>query len=121
MVEALRTIVHPAFNLDILLYPEEGKWAAHCLQLDIVEIGDTAQAAEDSLAQVITAHIESAIEDDDIEHLLHAAPREIWEKYLIAKSIAYREIPIRVYQPQEASFLQPPTVRLNRAESPLAA
>jgi len=26
--------LHPEFNLDVLLYRDDGGWIAHCLQLD---------------------------------------------------------------------------------------
>ena len=76
--------VHPAFNLDVLLYRENGEWLAHCLQLDLVEAGVTPEEAEENLAGVIQHDIQWAIEDDDMEHLFHPAPPEYWKMFFSA-------------------------------------
>lgn len=75
----------PNLQLDVLLYREEGRWTAHCLQLDLVESGRTVQAAQSDILDVIRAHIEWAIEHDNMEHLFHPAPPEYWKMFLTAR------------------------------------
>ncbi len=87
---------HPVFNLDVLLYREDGQCLAHCLQLDLVEAGATPEEAEAALVDVIRAHIESALADDDMEHLFHPAPPEYWRQFWSADPQGAREIPLTV-------------------------
>jgi predicted RNase H-like HicB family nuclease len=87
---------HPAFNLDVLLYREDGAWQAHCLQLDLVEVGATAEEAEQALVDVIRAHIEYALADNDMEHLFSPAPPEVWRQFWAAETQGPREIPLAV-------------------------
>lgn len=89
-------VPHPAFNLDVLLYREHGQWLAHCLQLDLVEAGSTPEQAETALADVIRAHIEYALGDDDMQHLFHPAPPEYWHQFWAADPQGVREIPLTV-------------------------
>ena len=68
-----------AFN--VLIKEEDGAWLAHCLELDIVATGDTIQAAEQDLVDLIRAQVSYAIEHDNLDHLYHAAPPEIWKEF----------------------------------------
>jgi len=103
---------HPAFNLDVLFYREDAHWFAHCLQLDLVEEGATAEEAEENLAGVIQHHVQWVIEDDDMEHLFHPAPPEVWKQFFAAKVKGFREIPLSVVSGRVPA---PPAVRLQRA------
>ncbi len=87
---------HPAFNLDVLLYREDGQWLAHCLQLDLVEAGSTPEQAETAPADVIRAHIEYALADDDMQHLFHPAPPEYCHQFWAADPQGVREFPLTV-------------------------
>jgi len=69
-------------HLDVLLAPDEGGWLAHCLQLDLAEWGETREAAHANLLDVVRAHVESTVENDNLEHLFHPAPPEVWERFL---------------------------------------
>jgi len=73
-------------QLDVLLAPDAGGWLAHCLQLDLAEWGETLAAAQASLLDVVRAHIEAAIADDDLAHLFHPAPAEVWKQLSIGNS-----------------------------------
>ena len=93
----------PDFLLNVLLYREDGQWAAHCLQLDLVECARTLQAAQSNMRDVIRAHIEHALEHNNMEHLFQPAPPEYWQLFLRSRQIGRR------------------TVRLRPARSPLRA
>jgi hypothetical protein len=107
----------PEFHVDVLLYREGDGWAAHCLQLDLVECGVTAEEAEDALAGVIQHHVQWAIEDDDMENLFHPAPPEVWKRFFTAEPKGFREIPISL----PADRIAPPAVTMQRATAQLAA
>lgn len=105
---------HPDFHLDVLLYQEDGDWYAHCLQLDLVEAGTTQEGAQRDLSDVIRAHIEAAIEHDNLEHLFHHAPIECWKRFWSGHPIGVRSIQIRVPD----SLTGPAVVKLHEASAP---
>lgn len=113
----MAVIAHPDFNLDVLLYREDGQWVAHCLQLDLVEAGTTATEAEDALAGVIQHHIQWAIEDDDMENLFRPAPPETWKRFFTAKPDGFREIPLAL--PADGAI--PSAAKVQRATAQAAA
>ena len=39
----------PVFLLNVLLYREDGRWTAHCLQLDLVECARTLEEAQSNI------------------------------------------------------------------------
>jgi hypothetical protein len=59
---------------------EAGEWVAHCLDLDIVSTGPTANAAIDALAEALGLQLAYARENDNYEHLVRLAPLEAWQK-----------------------------------------
>jgi hypothetical protein len=82
----------PVFLLNVLLYREDGMWTAHCLQLDLVECARTLPGAQSSILDVIRAHIEHALEHDNMEHLFRPAPAEYWQLFLRSKPIGSRTV-----------------------------
>ena len=109
---------HPEFNLDVLLYREDGEWVAHCLQLDLVEAGATPEEAEEALAGVIQHHVQWVLEDNDMEHLFHPAPPEVWKEFFTAETQGFREIPLAV---PAGLMPAPAVVRIQRATVRAAA
>jgi predicted RNase H-like HicB family nuclease len=81
-------------QLDVLLYPDEKGWLAHCLQLDLAEWGETLEAAQGNLLDVVRAHVESAVADDDLEHFFHPAPPEVWKRFFRAELVAEKRLPL---------------------------
>lgn len=102
------------FKVDVLIYPEGDHFLAHCLQFDLAEAGATRGEAVEALMGVIKAHVEWALEDDDMEHLLHAAPKALWVCYWQTPPSGFREVAIE--SPKGASAV--PLVRLSTAERP---
>ena len=82
----------PHFLLNVLLYREDGRWTAHCLQLDLVECARTVAEAQANILDVIRAHIEHALDHDNMEHLFHPAPAEYWQLFLRSKQIGSRTV-----------------------------
>jgi predicted RNase H-like HicB family nuclease len=83
----------PTLRLTILVTPEGKRFLAHCLELDLAEGGKTPEEAVDNLIETCLAHIGSAIEDDDMEHLFKPAPPEFWAKFYAAqpRQVSHRE------------------------------
>ena len=73
-----------------------GGWLAHCLQLDLVEWGETLDAAQAGLLHVVRAHVEFAVENENLEHLFRPAPPEVWREFFRAELVAEKRIPLNV-------------------------
>ena len=84
------------FHLDVLLAPEEGGWLAHCLQLDLAEWGETLEAAQAHVLDVIRAHVESAVEHDNLAHLFSPAPAEVWKRFFQAELLREHTLTLRL-------------------------
>lgn len=70
----------PNFQLNVVIYNEDKEWIAHCLELDLVTTGKSVQKAWADMRDIIQAHIEFAIENDNLEHIFKQAPREVWNR-----------------------------------------
>lgn len=86
----------PDFRLDVLLHPDEGGWLAHCLQLDLVEWGDTMETAQANLLDVVRAHVEAVVGNDNLEHLFHPAPPEVWKAFFHAELVGEKRIALEL-------------------------
>jgi hypothetical protein len=73
---------HKRISLDGVLYREGEYFVAHCLQLDIV--GTSKESEEDAVNEMMDLCEEQIIDafaTNNLDHLLKAAPREVWEKF----------------------------------------
>jgi len=86
----------PDFLLNVLLYREGSRWVAHCLQLDLVECARTLEEAQSNMLDVIRAHMEHALEHDNMEHLFQPAPAEYWQLFLRSRQIGRRTLRLRL-------------------------
>ena len=105
----------PDFHVDVLLYQEDDQWVGHCLQLDLVEAGATRQEAQEHIVDVIRAHIEYALENDNMEYVFHPAPAAVWRRFWQSELIGCRTIPI------DASFEVFPAHSITVREASAAA
>ena len=78
-------------SLQVVAYfsPEDECWIAHCLEMDIIGHGDTAEEAARCLDGAIKCHLKAAF-DDGVD-LFRPAPREIQEMYLKSIEIQARK------------------------------
>jgi hypothetical protein len=74
-------------NFNILLKKEEDLFVAHCLELDIVATGDTVQQAKNDVLDLIVAQVDYAFSNDNLDHLYHPAPPEVWREFFACKGI----------------------------------
>ena len=75
-------------SLTFLIYPckeKQGRYVAHCLELDVVAVEDTKPKVVELLKELISDLISAAVEDDTIERILNPAPPESWNRLATAK------------------------------------
>lgn len=73
-------------GLSVLIQKTDGRFAAHCLELDIVAEADSAERVRRELDGLVAAQIEFAVENHNLDHLYHPAPAECWAKFAEANS-----------------------------------
>lgn len=108
----------PEFRVDVLLYCDGDQWAAHCLQLDLVECAASREEAQEAILDVIRAHIEYALEHDNMEHLFHPAPADVWKLFLGAELIGSKAVRLESMDdtlPVPSVVVQEASVRANAA------
>jgi hypothetical protein len=69
------------FAFKILIRKEPDAWVAHCLELNLVAVAQTAEQVESDIIDVIVAHVRYAIENDNLEHMYHPAPPHVWRDF----------------------------------------
>ena len=76
----------PRVRLDfqVLVYPEDGLWIAHCLETDLAAEGSNPKSAFSSLIDITNVLVENAIDEGDIPSIFSPAPPELWHMYSIA-------------------------------------
>jgi hypothetical protein len=92
------------FSFKVLVRCEEGLWVAHCLELDLVTEADTREQACEDMADVITAHVRYALENDNMEYLYHPAPQEVWKTYFDCRN-SKKGIPVPLSKTPGQDFL----------------
>lgn len=70
-----------------VVYPEDGWWIAHCLELDIAAEGETPTEAVGSLVSLCDYQIRTALENGDLKSIFRSAPPEIWTLYIRADDV----------------------------------
>jgi hypothetical protein len=76
-----KTVSNLSINLSAIVYREEGVWIAHCLELDIVADGDSADDAIKSLISLCDLQISTAMEYGDLASVFRPAPPEVWTMF----------------------------------------
>jgi hypothetical protein len=72
-------------DLRVILYREDGKWLAHCLELDIVAEGATPQEAIEDIVDLCNLQVRTALEDGDLQSVFRPAPPEIWKMFFMGE------------------------------------
>jgi hypothetical protein len=99
-------------NLSAIAYQEDGVWIAHCLELDIVAEGKSADDAIRSLVSLCDLQINTALEEGDLESVFRAAPPEYWRMFASGKEReaveklgnGRRRAPISRFEAREIAF-----------------
>ena len=74
-----------AVTLNALIKKEEGLYIAHCLEMDIVATAASLKQVKKDIIDLIKAQIDYAFSYDNLEHLFHPAPKEVWEEFWACK------------------------------------
>jgi hypothetical protein len=64
--------------LNVLFWQKEGKYFAHCLELDIIGQADNPDGAKRELAELLVMQIDFS--EKNKTELYHPAPKEYWNK-----------------------------------------
>ncbi|HUQ70256.1 MAG TPA: hypothetical protein VM165_12065 [Planctomycetaceae bacterium] len=64
-----------------IVYREGEFWFAHCLELDIVAEGSTAQEAISSAVSLCELQIDTAVANNDLESIFRPAPAKFWSMF----------------------------------------
>ncbi|MCX5676018.1 MAG: hypothetical protein NTX87_13505 [Planctomycetota bacterium] len=78
-------------SLNFLIYPcrdPPGRFAAHCLELDVLAVGKTKPEAIALLKELIEDLFSAALEDGTFDKVFKPAPQEYWQR--LAKAKPYR-------------------------------
>lgn len=81
MGELIRQNSDLSLSANILIKEEDGLFVAHCLELDIVAVGDSMDQAQRECVALICAQIEYAFAHDNLDNLFHPAPPEVWSEF----------------------------------------
>lgn len=76
----------------VLLYPEDGWWIAHCLEMDLPAEGKTPQEAVKNLMSIANVQIAAAMDEGNLESIFSAAPPELWKMFVNAHDM---QLPLR--------------------------
>ena len=95
---------------NILLKEEDGMFVAHCLELDIVAVGNSAEDARRECVALICAQIEYSFAHDNLDHLYRPAPAEVWAEFFACKAQEEKRYKIekRLTEDTPAKAILPP-------------
>lgn len=68
-------------TFNVLIKKEDNLYIAHCLELDIVTASDDVDKLKDDIIDLLTAQLDYAFNNDNIENLYKPAPLEVWREY----------------------------------------
>jgi hypothetical protein len=73
------------YHFNILIKKEientDCMWVIYCLELDLVTVAKNCYLAWRDMKDVVRAHMEFAMENDNMEYCFHSAPQELWTEY----------------------------------------
>ena len=93
----------PPLSLRAMVYSEGTECFAHCLDFDLVETGDTSDAAMNALAEAAGTQLAYARTNDNFAYLFHPAPREAWQRFGEILGLPHRTL-VRVLADQDREF-----------------
>ncbi|HKL00313.1 MAG TPA: hypothetical protein VJ943_08665 [Desulfotignum sp.] len=70
-----------SFTTNILIKKDDGVFIAHCLELDVVAVGESLDMVQREIVSLICAQIDYAFCNDNIDNLFHPAPPETWQEF----------------------------------------
>jgi hypothetical protein len=97
----------PTFN--ILMVEEGEMYIAHCLELDIVTTAESLNQAKNDIIDLIAAQLSYAFTNNNLDHLYHPAPPEVWRQFYACKEQFQEEHAISdlIGEPDPETFIPP--------------
>ena len=86
--------------LHYLISVSEGKHVAHCLDLDLVAIGNDVQAVSRKLDGLVKAHIEFSLATGQLSNLATKAPMVYWKLFFVGTTIDLEPKTIHITIPE---------------------
>jgi hypothetical protein len=80
-----------SMTFNVFIKEEDNLFVAHCLELDIVATANSLNQAKKDITSLIIAQIDYAFSNDNLEHLFHPAPQEVWAEFFSCKEKATSE------------------------------
>lgn len=93
--------------LRMIVYSEGGWWIAHCLELDVVAEGNTANEAMGSLEDLCRFQIDVAIEEGDLDSVFRPAPPSMWRMFFMGtkKRLPRKPVaPVAKFEARQLAF-----------------
>ena len=78
----------------VVLYKEDGRWYAHCLEFNLLGDGDSQKEAMQCLGKAIMIQIDVCIHNDNLDSLFSPADGVYFRMFAAGKNIATGEIEI---------------------------
>ncbi len=92
-------------RLHYLVYASEGKYVAHCLDLDLVSVGDEVVSASRKLDSLVKDHIEFSLATGQLANLSTQAPVHYWKEFDRASPIELEPKQIHITIPDAAQVV----------------
>jgi predicted RNase H-like HicB family nuclease len=72
-------------DFQVLVYPEDDWWIAHCLEMDLPAEGNTPDEAIQNLLDIARVQVEDALKHQNLTSIFSAAPAELWRQFAFGK------------------------------------
>ena len=67
--------------LRVVFYEEDGEWVAHCLEFDLVGVGESKEEAVKLLSDAIFVQIKATLKNNNPKNLFRPADSEYFQKF----------------------------------------
>ncbi len=85
MTESIKKSTKRSFTVNILIKKIDNLYVAHCLELDIVAAGKNRAQTEKEIVSLVCAQVDYAFNNNNLDHLYHPAPPEVWKEFFACK------------------------------------
>ncbi len=103
MDTSTKNVVPPLPQLPVLHYllsSSDGKFVAHCLDLDLVCVGDSRERAAQKLDGLVKAQIELTLATGHLVNLTTKAPLHFWRQFIDGAPFNLEPQTIRIKIPE---------------------
>ena len=80
------------FDFNVLVYPEDDCWVAHCLELGIVNTDTDDMTVVSEMIGLISLQLKECFRHDNLEHFYYPAELKYWKAYWKNPRLSYNRI-----------------------------